>query len=142
MVTHVVAVCAERPREVLAALLGDSGRFFSYVPIIEASPDPALLRRAVLAVEAALGAGPAQTVYLHCWLGRHRSAAVAAGLLVRQGLFKTFSQAHGFLRERRPEVQPIELGEAFAVMIQVLANDMDFRFPARGGATLVGDLLK
>ena len=77
------------------------GRTYLCVPTLDATaPDETALRAAVETAAAWPG-----TVYIHCALGRARSAMTAAAVLIRRGLAADAEEAVALMRQARPQIR-------------------------------------
>jgi hypothetical protein len=73
------------------------------VPILDLTiPTPRQFAEAVDFIRAHAGDGG--KVYLHCKLGRSRSASVAAAYLIAEGLAKDGAEAVAIVKRARPEI--------------------------------------
>jgi protein-tyrosine phosphatase len=92
----IVDLTAEFP--VAPGIIG--GRTYYALPVLDASmPNEKTLCELIYKVAAWQG-----NVYLHCALGRGRSATVAAGVLVARGLAADVEQAVAMVKQARPVI--------------------------------------
>jgi protein-tyrosine phosphatase len=89
----------QEPKEILA------GRRYLYVPTLDTHvPEDALLREAIEAIveERKRKQG---AVYVHCALGRGRSAMAVSGVLLASGLANSVKEAEAMVQERRHAIR-------------------------------------
>ena len=82
-----------------------TGRQYLYVPTLDTHvPEDRLLREAIEAIirQRERGGG---AVYVHCALGRGRSAMAVAGVLLASGLAQSVDGAETMVRERRSTIR-------------------------------------